>query len=129
MGDLSPEELSRASICTRYMLAPEFRKSGLAYKMLKAMYILAIENGSTSCYIDTNDPLVSMFEKIGCRTLFRKNHPDYGDVTVMRLDGLDIDHLMAVRSPFAPICRRFLERRESGKTGSGYAARSKAGTS
>ena len=109
--DKLPEDFQeKVSICTRNMVAAEHRRSPLAFRMLKLMYELALNNGSTSCYIDVNKPLVPLFEKIGCRPLFEKQHADYGLVTVMRLDGLDLDHLRKVRSPFAPICKRFLEK-------------------
>lgn len=101
----------KVSICTRNMVSKDHRKTPLAFRMLKLMYELALEKGSTSCYIDINAPLQPMFEKIGCKPLFEKEHPDYGLVTIMRLDGLDLDHLTKVRSPFAPICRKFLERK------------------
>ena len=102
----------KISICTRNMVASAYRSTPLAFRMLKLMYILALENGSTACYIDVNAPLVPMFEKIGCKPLFEKEHSDYGLVTVMRLDGLDLDHLISVRSPFVPICRKYLKRLE-----------------
>ena len=107
---LPPEEQEKVCICTRNMVADEHRNTPLAFRMLKLMYLLALENGSTACYIDVNAPLIPMFEKIGCKPLFEKDHPDYGLVTVMRLDGLDLEHLTAVRSPFAPICKSFLKK-------------------
>ncbi len=108
---LSEREQLSASICTRYMAAPAFRKSRVPLELLKMIYLFGIENGATSCYMDTNAPFLNMYKKFGYQTLFEKNHPDYGRVTIMRLPVLDLDYLQAIRSPFAPICRRFLEQR------------------
>lgn len=108
IGALPPAEQAKACICTRSMVAAQHRRTPLAFRMLKTMYVLAIENGSTACYIDVNAPLMDFYQRIGCKPLFQKEHPDFGLVAVMRLDGLDLDHLTAIRSPFAPICRKFL---------------------
>ncbi|MEM8772268.1 MAG: hypothetical protein AAGD92_11515 [Pseudomonadota bacterium] len=109
---LSLEEQAVSCICTRNMVGAAHRNTPLAYRMLKLMYELAIENGARICFIDVNEPLVPMFKKLGCRPVMEKQHDDYGLVTIMRLDGLDLDHLIKVRSPFTPICRRFLKRTE-----------------
>lgn len=104
------EQLS-ASICTRFMVTKSYRNSRVPLELLKMIYLFGIENGATSCYMDTNAPYINMYKKFGYEVLFEKNHPDYGRVSIMRLPVLDLDHLQAARSPFAPICRRFLERR------------------
>ena len=112
LDKLSQSEQNKISICTRNMVAKKHRGTPLAFRMLKLMYELALENGSTACYIDISEQDIPMFEKIGCRTVFTKHHPEYGFVYVMRLDGLDLDHLISVRSPFVPICRKYLKRLE-----------------
>lgn len=108
---LTPSDQAVATICTRNMIAPAHRGTSLSFRMLKLMYLLALEHGSAFCYIDVNEPLLPLFERIGCKPLFKKEHADYGLVTVMRLDGLDLDHFRAVRSPFAPVCAKFLKDR------------------
>jgi GNAT superfamily N-acetyltransferase len=111
---LPHSEQMTASICTRYMVTPEYRRTRVPLELLKLIYLFGIENGSTACYMDTNEPYIPMYLKFGYEALFEKEHPDYGLVTVMRLPVLDLEHLRATRSPFAPICERFLaEKSES----------------
>lgn len=107
---LPPEQQNSASICTRNMVAANYRNTGVSVRMLKMIYTYGIENGVTSCYMDVNAPLIKLFEKFGYKALFEKDHPDYGRVTIMRLDALDLDYLSEIRSPFASTCRNFLER-------------------
>ena len=115
--DQLPEtEQSLTTICTRNMIAPSHRGTSLSFRMLKLMYELALDGGSTSCYIDINEPLLPMFIKIGCKPLFTKEHSDYGEVVVMRLDGLDLEHFKSVRSPFVPVCKRYLKKLEEEAT-------------
>jgi predicted GNAT family N-acyltransferase len=106
---LPPEEQETASICTRNMVAAKYRKTGVSVRMLKMIYEYGIRAGATACYMDVNEPLMPLFLKYGYVSLFEKEHPDYGLVTVMKLPAIDLEHLTAARSPFAPICRRFLE--------------------
>ncbi|GJL93636.1 MAG: hypothetical protein DHS20C05_00410 [Hyphococcus sp.] len=105
---LAKHERLSASICTRYMVTKEYRRSRVPLELLKRIYRFGIENGATSCYMDTNAPFLNMYLKYGYEPLFEKEHPDYGPVTVMRLPVLDLEHLKSTRSPFAPICERFL---------------------
>ena len=113
--DKLPEaERETASICTRNMVAAEYRKTGISIRMLKMIYEHGIRAGATSCYMDVNEPLIPLFTKMGYVRLFEKEHPDYGLVTVMMLPVVDLDHLMKTHSPFAPICKAFLA--EKGET-------------
>ena len=107
---LSPSEQKTASICTRNMVAAPYRNTGISIRMLKMIYSHGIENGATTCFMDVNAPLINLFQKFGYRSLFEKTHPDYGLVTVMRLDALDLDYFESIRSPFTSICRKHLER-------------------
>ncbi len=108
---LPQNEQMTASVCTRYMVAQQHRKTRVPLELLKLIYLFGIENGSTACYMDTNEPFIPMYLKFGYEALFEKEHPDYGHVTVMRLRVLDLDNLRSVRSPFAPICERFLKQK------------------
>lgn len=108
LSQLPESDQMRASICTRYMVNPHFRKSRVPIELLKLIYLFGIENGANACYMDTNAPYIRFYQKFGYEALFEKNHPDYGRVTVMRLPVLDLGYLESVRSPFAPLCKRFL---------------------
>ena len=113
LSRLSAEDLERASICTRNMVAQPYRSTGVSVRMLKLIYEHGMRRDVTTCFMDVNQPLIKLFSKFGYVPLFEKDHPDYGRVTVMRLDVLDIERLTAIRSPFASICRRYLEEQET----------------
>ena len=108
---LSELERDGASITTRLMIARARRTTPLTVAIVTTVYEYALRLGNTASYIDCNSHLVEFFVKFGYRAQFRKNHVEYGDVTVMRLDVCDHDHLSSVGSPFAPICRRLLDER------------------
>ncbi|MEM9170671.1 MAG: GNAT family N-acetyltransferase [Pseudomonadota bacterium] len=111
MDRLDEETRATASISTRNMVAGAYRKTGVSIRMMTTLYQYAVENGAQTSFMDVNAPLVSLFERFGYVRLFERPHPDFGDVTVMRLNGYDLDHLNAVRSPFAPYCKAFLNRK------------------
>jgi GNAT superfamily N-acetyltransferase len=102
-----------ACICTRNMVRAGYRKTGVSVRMLKEIYKFGMESGMTACFMDVNPPLEGLFEKFGYKFLFRKEHPEYGLVSVHRLDVLDLAHLKSVRSPFAPLCEAHLARAAS----------------
>ena len=109
INKLSPDKQATACICTRNMVRKDHRKTGIAIRMLKMIYEHGIRSGATDCYMDVNEPMIPLFAKMGYISLFEKDHPDYGLVTVMRLPATDLAYLEAARSPFAPICRKFFE--------------------
>lgn len=115
IDQLPVAEQETASICTRNMVLAEYRKTGVSIRMLKMIYEHGIRAGATSCYMDVNEPLIPLFTKMGYVRLFEKDHPDYGHVTVMMLPVLDLDHLTKTRSPFASICKAFLEEKRGDK--------------
>ena len=97
----SPEFLAAASITTRLMVHPRYRCTTLATRLSCAAYRGGLERGITTDFIDCNRHLVGYFAGLGYRR-HRDNlvHPEYGVVTVMRLDLTDHSHLEAIRSPF-----------------------------
>ncbi len=106
---LSFDQQRFASICTRNMVRRQFRKTTVAVKMMNAIYEYALGHGVRTNFMDVNEPLVGLFNRLGYDRLFEKMHPDYGLVTVMKLDLLDHPRLERTRSTFAPICRRHLK--------------------
>lgn len=113
MGRLPKAEQITASICTRNMVAKPYRNTGVSVRMLKLIYLHGIENGVTTCFMDVNEPLIGLFQKFGYKALFEKEHPDYGLVTVMRLDALDCAYLREIRSPFARLCTDFIDKQHA----------------
>jgi len=109
VSKLPPAEQLTSCICTRNMVRADFRKTGVSVRMLKAIYKFGMESGMTTCFMDVNEPLRQLFEKFGYKFQFKKEHPEYGLVSVYRLDVLDLEFLKQVRSPFAPLCQAYLE--------------------
>lgn len=100
-----------ASITTRFMVDPAYRRSGLAVDLTAAIYHHALDEGVEWDYIDCNPHLLHFFTRLGYRP-HRTDlvHPEYGPVTVLRLAVNDLAHLEAVRSPFARVLREHRRR-------------------
>ena len=98
--------IERITIVTQLMISAQCRKYKVARLLCEQVYEYAFLNEIDYCLIDCNDPLESMFTKLGFVTLFRDRHFDYGPVNVMLLDLCDFEHLRAVRSPFAAVYGR-----------------------
>jgi predicted GNAT family N-acyltransferase len=98
---LDPARRASASICTRLMVERAHRRKYVTIEVMKRVYEYALDAGIETNYIDCNRHLVGFFGKFGYVELGRKEHPEYGDVTVMRLDLLDRERLCALGSPFA----------------------------
>jgi len=99
LGGLSATERETTSLTTRLMVTSTHRGGALAVQLAMASYALAGDKGIESDYIDCNDPLVPFFTRLGYQRVRRVIHPQYGNVTVMRLEIGNRSHLSAVRSP------------------------------
>ena len=98
---LSPDQRRQASITTKLMVDPRFRRTRLAMLMARRGYELLLEDGVDYDYIDCNDHLVPFFTRLGYLPhLGRIEHPDYGTVNSMVISLRDRKHLQTVRSPF-----------------------------
>lgn len=108
-----------SSITTRLMVCPSFRKSLLAVRLASEAYRNGLENGIATNFIDCNAHLVSFFRGLGY-VIHRDAvfHPEYGSVTVMRLDLHDFKHLEEVRSPLRRILRRWKQESRLSNDGS-----------
>jgi N-acyl-L-homoserine lactone synthetase len=90
-----------SSICTRMMVAPGHRRSLLAMRLSVAVYEYGLMRNITHNFIDCNDHLVPLYQKLGfVQHLPKQEHPEYGSVTCMVLDVLNRAHLERVSSPF-----------------------------
>jgi len=91
---------SSASIVTRFMVAKAHRSIKLGLRILWGLYDYRVVMGASSCYMDCNSHLVPYFETLGFETMRAIEHPEYGEVTVMRIMGLDREVLVRTGSPF-----------------------------
>jgi N-acyl-L-homoserine lactone synthetase len=105
---LSPVDVYATSICTRLMVGLSRRSTLVTFGIMKAVYEYGLYNGIRLNFIDCNEHLIPFFLKFGYRILGQRNHSEYGEVFVLRLDLLDVDHLETVHSPFMPSLRAFL---------------------
>ena len=103
VGSIFPQ---RVSITTKLMVTPELRGGTLGCRLAIATYRDALRDGVLFDFIDCNPHLEQVFTRLGYRRYMgRILHPEYGDVLPMILPLTDLDHLEAVGSPFAKICR------------------------
>jgi N-acyl-L-homoserine lactone synthetase len=105
--ELESAKLQAASICTRLMVAREYRRTVVSIEILKFLYKYGLYRDIATCTMDCNLHLVRFFEKFGYQFLFSDKHPEYGNVAVLRLDLRDLNSLDRTHSPFAPICREY----------------------
>ena len=102
LQSLTPDEIERSSITTRLMVMPGARRRGVSVALACAAAALSADVGIDYDYIDCNEHLVDFFRHLGYlphRTDLV--HPEYGAVTVMKVDLDDEAHLRAVGSPLA----------------------------
>jgi len=107
LAGLHLELLDGASITTRLMIHPRQRGRTLAMRLACHGYQNVLRHGIKTDFLDCNDHLVSYFSRLGYvphRTALQ--HPEYGQVTVMRLNVTDAAHLEEIRSPFSRILIR-----------------------
>ena len=98
---LEPQDRARASITTKLMVAPLFRRTRLPLLMATKIYQHLLEIGMEVDHIDCNDHLVGFFLKLGFLPhRGRIVHRDYGAVNSMALQLRDSEHLKSVNSPF-----------------------------
>jgi hypothetical protein len=88
-----------ASITTRLMVSRCRRGSALVVRLAAAAWGAGLGARIQTDFIDCNAHLVPFFTRLGYRAQRTIHHPQYGAVTVMRLDVFDHAHLIDVRSP------------------------------
>jgi predicted GNAT family N-acyltransferase len=102
------------SITTRLMIDPNWRKGRFALRISQWIYQFALERDVTVDLIDCNAPLVPFFSRLGY-AIHRNDltHPEYGAVTVMKLEVRDAGHMARTGSALLPILRRWEATRET----------------
>jgi hypothetical protein len=99
---------NHTSVTTKMIVAPDYRNTTLAYRLAVAGYTRMLEDGILHDFIDVYPARIPFFEKLGYRLhVAGAHHAEFGDVTVMRLDVRDVDHLCRVGSPFARYVARY----------------------
>ena len=89
------------AIATKFMVAPEYRRSDLSLRLARFSYRLGIDSGVRRSYMDCNPPLIAFFLKLGCRPhVGWIAHPQFGRVFSMVLHVDDTEYLDAIDSPF-----------------------------
>lgn len=105
LGDIHP---GSTGIITKMMVAPEYRHTMLSLRICRLLYRHGVPMGVHHPFMDCNHYLVPLFEKIGFKPWGRPvNHHDYGQVHVMHMNCLDLEHLEAVDSPVLSVAREF----------------------
>lgn len=114
LGYLPETVQKHTQITTRLMIQPRFRNGTLAVRLSKALYRFALERGITTDLIDCNAHLIPFFTGLGYR-LFRDDlvHPEYGAVTVLKLDLYDHYHFQQISSPILPILQEWNSQRQT----------------
>jgi hypothetical protein len=103
-GEAYPDGVS---ITTKLMVDPDERGGAAGAFLAMMVYRHNIEQAITHDFIDCNDHLVPFFEGLGYRRHRPPiDHPEFGVVNPLVLLTHDLEHLVAVRSPFARILRR-----------------------
>ena len=101
VGKYFPE---RSSITTKFMVAPQYRRSALAVELGVRCYTHARHCGTICDFMDCNPHLEREFFRFGYRPhCDRIAHPEYGDVQPMLLLCVDYDYLRRQHSPFAAV--------------------------
>jgi hypothetical protein len=103
---LAGDARRRVSVTTRMMVERTKRGTLLAAMLASALYGYGLDRGVDADYIDCNPHLVPFFERLGYRAGGTIRHPEYGHVTLMRLDLGDLTHLRRVGSPFVGVHER-----------------------
>lgn len=107
LGSLTRADRRATSITTRLMIERHRRGTALAVQLASALFERGVERGIETDFIDCNAHPVPFFEGLGYRAVRMIRHPDYGAVTLMRLDVRDLTHLRRVGSPLATVLERF----------------------
>jgi hypothetical protein len=98
VGDDHPQA---TSVSTKLLVVPKYRNSTLGYRLAAAGYAANLAAGIEHDFADVYPARVPFFTRLGYRVhKDRVEHPEYGNVIVMRLGMRDEEHLRLVKSPF-----------------------------
>lgn len=97
----------RTSITTKFMVAPEYRNTMLAYRLAAAIYRLGLKDNILYNFIDCKAEHASFYQMLGYR-LYRDQirHPEIGNEAMpLVLSLTDLSYLKEVHSPFIKVAQ------------------------
>jgi CRP-like cAMP-binding protein/predicted GNAT family N-acyltransferase len=108
LDEFSPAFPHHVCMTSRLAVHPRIRGSHLLKQLTCVMYEFLCEQEIQFNFIDCHSRLLPLYSRLGFRT-YRPgfNHAKYTYVIPMVLVVNDVEHLEQVKSPFAPIGRRF----------------------
>ena len=106
LAHLAPSARRVTAITTRLMVERNRRGTVLASMLATALFGIGHARGVEADFIDCNAHLVPFFARLGYREAGMIEHPEYGLVTLMRLDLQDDAFLRKIGSPFAGVQER-----------------------
>lgn len=114
MRSVGESHPNHTSIVTKLIVADNNRYGRLTIRLCQAAFVLGLENEIKFNFIDCNQYLVRFFKFFGYE-VYTANviHPEYGEVTPMMCNSLDIDLFKRRRSPFAKSYESFFNQRDS----------------
>jgi hypothetical protein len=98
---------ARVAVTTRLAVAAPYRHGPTAVRLATAAYAFGLAHGIVQAVVDCRKLLVPMFIRLGY-VVHRRHltHPEFGEVTVLKLDLHDERQLRACRSPFHRVLQR-----------------------
>jgi hypothetical protein len=104
LDKLGADHPSRTSIITRIMVRKEFRATAASIRLSSNMFRRLVENNVRWIMCDCNAGVLNFFLRLGFQThRCDARHPDYGEVTVLRIDADDERY----RDPSTSLLARF----------------------
>lgn len=105
---------NHTSIITKLIVDQNHRFGKLTTRLCQAAYIFGMEHEIKFNFIDCNEPLVGFFMAFGYE-VYTANviHPEYGEVTPMVCDLMNIDLFRRRKSPLAESYESFFNQRNS----------------
>jgi predicted GNAT family N-acyltransferase len=108
LKEFGPAYPNHICMTSRLALHPQTRGRHLLKQLTCAMYQFACEQNIQFSFIDCHSRLLPLYTRLGFRTYRHGfNHSKYTYVIPMVLVVNDVEHLEAVKSPFAPIRRHY----------------------
>lgn len=95
-----PKCTHKISITTKLMVAKSQRGSLLAKSLITTGYNSLLKDGIEYDFIDVNPHMIKFYSRMGYIPLREMVHPEFGDVTLMKLPVQNFNHLSKVKSPF-----------------------------
>jgi hypothetical protein len=108
-----------SSVCWKLIVHKSWRqKTSIALDLMCRLYLWGLEREIHACYWHCEPYLVTYYQRMGFREhIGWIEHPEYGRRMTMVLRLGDHDHLVAMRSPLAPLLDRHRLRRGPDNSG------------